>query len=73
MPKLLGLKEFTKRHGGVFDRIEAVDKTETGDFKLLDLKDATIRAAISEATSAKSLFEGAHAISYPTHSVKRKA
>ncbi len=65
LPKLLGLKDYTERHGADFGRIEAVAKTETDGFQFLNLKDADVRAAIGVATSAKSLFEGPLAKPYP--------
>lgn len=66
LPKLLGLKDYTERHGADFDRVEAVARTESNGFRSLDLKDAEVRAAIATATSAKSVFEGPHSKPYPS-------
>lgn len=66
LPKLLGLKDYTDRHGSDFQRIEAVAKTDQGGFRSLDIKDAEVRASIASATSAKSVFEGPLSKPYPS-------
>ncbi|AWI84273.1 type III restriction endonuclease subunit R [Alloyangia pacifica] len=64
LPKLVGLANYAESRGSHYARIEAVAKV--GDiFRLLDLKDAGVRAAILLGQSAKALFEGAHALTYP--------
>lgn len=68
LPKLLGLKGYTDRHGSDFNRIEAVAKTEQGGFRSLDIKNAEVRASIASATSAKSVFEGPLSKPYPRQS-----
>jgi len=67
LPKLHGLRDYVERHGDNFDRVQAVAKTESGEFRSLDIKDADTRAAITIATSAKSLFEGPVSKPYPNH------
>ena len=63
IPKLKGLAEFAKQYGGHFRRIDAVAKI--GDkFRVLDLKEAATRAAVSEAFSIKALYEGDAASDY---------
>lgn len=65
LPKLLGLKDYTERHGADFDRVLAVAETAQGGFRSLDIKNADVRTAIASAPSAKSLFEGEHSKPYP--------
>ncbi len=64
LPKLKGLCVFFEGHGGHFGRIEAVSHLD-GRFRFLDICNAEVRDAISDATSAKSLFEGPLANAYP--------
>jgi hypothetical protein len=44
--KLRGLGAYAEKHGGEFGRIIAVIRNTQGEFRMLDLKDATIRTAI---------------------------
>jgi type III restriction enzyme len=61
LPKLQGLARYAERHLSAFRRIQAVAKLDDGRLRALDLKDEEVRQAISAATSAKSLYEGATA------------
>jgi len=50
-------------HAGACRRIDAIAKV--GDkLKVLDLTDATVRAAVAEAADAGSLYQGPHASDY---------
>jgi hypothetical protein len=57
LPKLVGLADYANSHGVFYRRIEAVAEID-GKLKVLDLTDPEVRAAVTEATSAKSLYEG---------------
>jgi len=63
LPKLKGLARYAEANGAVFRRIEAVTELN-GGYRLLDLKEASVRGAIIAASSAKALFESAHAMEY---------
>lgn len=57
LPKLVGLADYAEGCGSHFGRIEAIAKV--GDeYRLLDLKNDDVRAAIRLGPSAKALFEG---------------
>lgn len=63
LPKLQGLARYAEANGAVYRRIEAV--AELNDrYKLLDLKEEKVRAAVFSANSAKSLYDSAVATSY---------
>jgi len=65
IPKLKGLAQYAERFGDQYRRIEAVAKI--GDkFRVLDLKEAAMRASVSAATSIRALYEGAAASDYVT-------
>ncbi|MEP5614226.1 MAG: DEAD/DEAH box helicase family protein [Cyclobacteriaceae bacterium] len=63
MPKLLGLAAYAEEHAKYYRRIDAVAKVGE-KFKVIDLKEKESRAAISQSTSAKSLFESSIAQDY---------
>ncbi|WP_370301271.1 DEAD/DEAH box helicase family protein [Pseudooceanicola sp.] len=65
LPKLLGLANYAEGLGSHFRRIEAVAMVGDG-YRSLDLKDASVRAAIRLGPSAKALFEGPNAKPYPS-------
>lgn len=46
--KLTGLAAYAKKHGAEYHRILAVIKTTAGEYRMLDLKDPTIQAAVSK-------------------------
>lgn len=63
LPKLKGLAQYAERYGDHFRRIEGVAKI--GDkFRVLDLKEAATRAAVTSAASIKALYEGEAAADY---------
>lgn len=65
IPKLKGLAQYAERFGDQYRRIEAVAKI--GDkFRVLDLKEAATRAAVSTAASIRALYESAAASDYVT-------
>jgi hypothetical protein len=63
LPKLQGLACHAEAHPEDFRRIEAVAETG-GTLRVLDLTRAEVRRAIADASSAKSLYEGALAGNY---------
>lgn len=63
LPKLQGLARYAETHLVSYRRIEAVAETG-GKLRLLDLTRADVRQAVLEASSAKSLYEGALAGDY---------
>ena len=63
IPKLKGLAQYAATNGAVFRRIDAVAKV--GDvFRVLDLKEASVRSVIDGATSIRALYESAVADNY---------
>jgi hypothetical protein len=60
LPKLRGLARYAEHHRGAFRRIESVAKVGEA-LKLLDLTEASVRAAVYQATSAKLLYDGSAA------------
>jgi len=63
LPKLRGLAAYAERHGSDFERIDAVAKVD-GTTRVLDLTEATVRAAVAAATDAAVLYRGDHASDY---------
>ena len=62
-PKLKGLARYAAVHAGVFRRIEAVARI--GDaFRVLDLTEREIRAAVASAASIRALYESRAASDY---------
>ncbi|MEN9253117.1 MAG: hypothetical protein Q6L58_11840, partial [Thermostichales cyanobacterium BF3_bins_165] len=55
LPKLRGLAAYAERHGSQYLRIEAVAKI-ADTFRVLDLKEASVRAAVGDATDPHQLF-----------------
>jgi len=63
IPRLRGLARYAAEHGSNFRRIDAVAKV--GDsFKVLDLKEESVRSAVEAATSISSLYGSASATEY---------
>ena len=58
IPKLKGLAKYAATYGETFRRIDAIAKVGEG-FRVLDLKEEAVRAAIESATSVKALYESA--------------
>lgn len=63
IPKLKGLAKYAATYGETFRRIDAVAKVGES-FRVLDLKEETVRAAVESATSVKALYESAVANDY---------
>ena len=63
LPKLQGLAAYASEHADAYRRIEAVAEA-SGKLRVLDLTRADVRQAVSEASSAKSLFDGLLAVDY---------
>jgi len=63
IPKLKGLAKYAATYGETFRRIDAIAKVGEG-FRVLDLKEETVRAAVESATSVKALYESAVADDY---------
>jgi hypothetical protein len=63
LPKLKGLARYAESHPQNYRRIEAVAEAG-GKLRVLDLTRAEVRQAVMEASSAKSLYEGASAGNY---------
>lgn len=65
IPKLKGLAQYAARFGDQYRRIEAVAKF--GDeFRVLDLKEESVRSAVNAATSISTLYQGPFATKYTT-------
>lgn len=65
IPKLKGLALHAARFGDQYRRIEAVAKM--GDeFRVLDLKEESVRSAVNAATSISTLYQGPFATKYTT-------
>lgn len=63
VPKLKGLARYAATYGSVFRRVDAVAKL--GDtFRVLDLKEESVRSAVQSATSIKALYESEVATDY---------
>lgn len=63
IPKLRGLAAYAEKHGHVFRRIDAIAKVGE-QYRVLDLKEPSVRAAIESATSIKNLYDSAPAQDY---------
>ena len=63
LPKLQGLARYAEINAEHFRRIEAVTAIGSG-YKVLDLSEPAVRAAIFEATNARTLYESAFATEY---------
>lgn len=63
LSKLRALAAYAQRHGQHYQRIDAVTKVGN-KFRVLDLAEPSVRAAVAAATDATSLYQGAHANDY---------
>ena len=66
LPKLQGLATYAEQHAGVYRRIDSIAKMPTGQFKVLDMTEASVREAVWNAATASSLFSGSLAYDYAT-------
>lgn len=57
LPKLHGLARYAEANGQLYGRIEAVSEVE-GRYRVLDLQNPDVRAAVYAAASAKSVYLG---------------
>lgn len=65
LPKLRGLADYAESHGSNYRRIDAVAKI--GDtFRVLDLKEAKVRKAVSKAETINAVYSGDAAADYVT-------
>jgi hypothetical protein len=53
--KLRGLAAYAEEHGDCYQRIIGVIKTKTGDFRMLDVTDATIRKVLGRVASKEDI------------------
>jgi type III restriction enzyme len=63
LPKLKGLATYAEKNGEHFRRIEVIAKINES-YRLIDLKEKSVRDEISAASSAKALYESSSAIDY---------
>ncbi|HET6995765.1 MAG TPA: DEAD/DEAH box helicase family protein [Chitinophagaceae bacterium] len=63
LPKLQGLAGYAETHSQFYRRIEAVAEVD-GRLRVLNLNNQDVRKAISNATSAESLYKSAVAVNY---------
>jgi type III restriction enzyme len=63
LPKLQGLARYAETNAEHFRRIEAVTAIGNG-YKVLDISEPAVRAAIHDATNAKTLYESSFATEY---------
>lgn len=63
LPKLKGLAKYAEANPGVFRRIEVFAEVG-GKFRIIDLSEASARAAVIAATSIKEIYEGTSANDY---------
>jgi hypothetical protein len=66
IPKLKGIAQYAEKHGDAFRRIDAVAKIGN-EFRVLDLKEASVRSEIESATSIKALYDAACVSDYALH------
>ena len=65
LSKLKSLAAYAEKQGAHFRRIEAVAKTGTG-YRVLDLTETSARRAVTEASSAETLYNSDAADDYAT-------
>ncbi|HEV7344993.1 MAG TPA: DEAD/DEAH box helicase family protein [Devosia sp.] len=63
LPRMRGLARYAEKHPGVYRRIEVVAKIGS-TFRTLDLTEASVRAAVLKAQTAKALYESDAAADY---------
>ncbi|MEX1163520.1 MAG: hypothetical protein WEB03_08065, partial [Nitriliruptor sp.] len=63
LPKLRGLADYADRHGGHYQRVEAVSMVGAA-YRVLDLTEPSVRAAVAAATDVTTLFESDHGTDY---------
>ena len=63
LPKLKGLARYAEVNSTVFRRVEAITQLD-GEYRILDLTEESVRAAIRNAPNAKSLYESSVGVDY---------
>jgi hypothetical protein len=63
LPKLRGLAAYAERHGEHLQRVDAVAKVADA-YRVLDLTEASVRAAVAAAADAIALYNSPHAGDY---------
>lgn len=63
LPKLKGLARYAEANSVLYRRIDAITELD-GSYKLLDLKEASVRSAVFAATNVKSLYESPVAVEH---------
>lgn len=65
LPRLQGLARYAEKHPGVYRRVEVVAQVG-GKFRAIDLTEASVRAAVLAAETARALYESDAATDYVT-------
>lgn len=63
LPKLRGLATYAEAHGQLFQRIDAIAKVDD-TYRVLDLTEPNVRAAVTDATDATTLYRSDLAADY---------
>lgn len=66
LPKLKGLARYAAENLSIYRRIEAVNKTKAGTYRVLDMTKEDVRSAVEAATSAEALYMSPIAADYTT-------
>lgn len=66
LPKLKGLARYAAENLSIYRRIEAVNKTKAGNYRVLDMTNDDVRRAVEAATSAEALYVSPIAVDYAT-------
>lgn len=66
LPKLKGLAMYAAENLSIYRRIEAVNKTKGGNYRVLDMTNEDVRSAVETATSAEALYTSSVAADYAT-------
>ncbi|WP_018147803.1 DEAD/DEAH box helicase [Henriciella marina] len=56
LPKLQGLARYAEKHAGMYRRIDSIAKMPSGNFKVLDMTEASVRDAVLTTSSARNVF-----------------
>lgn len=63
VPKLRGMAEYARLHQGAYRRVDAIAKVGE-KYRVLDLTEPTVRAAVNAASSIQALYESGAAADY---------
>ncbi|WP_427452249.1 DEAD/DEAH box helicase [Litorimonas sp. WD9-15] len=64
LPKLQGLARYAEKNQGLFRRIDSIAKMKSGEFRVLDMTEPSVRDAVLDASTAVSVFDGDLAAKY---------